>query len=54
LDVHGTLRQQPLQLTKENEGDFIIFSAQVHHMVMPFYTSDDYRISIAGNIAPRK
>ena len=53
MDVHGTLRQQPFQLTKENEGDFIIFPAQVHHMVMPFYTSDDYRISIAGNIAPR-
>ena len=54
MDVQGTLRQQPFQLTKENEGDFIIFPAHVHHMVMPFYTSDDYRISIAGNIAPRK
>ena len=52
-DVHGALRQQPFQLTKENEGDFIIFPARMYHMVMPFYTSDGYRISIAGNIAPR-
>ena len=27
----------------------IIFPACVNHGVYPFYTSDDYRVSVAGN-----
>ena len=49
-DIHGTLCQQPFRLNKQSEGRFIIFHSKLFHMVYPFYTSDDYRISIAGNL----
>jgi hypothetical protein len=26
-----------------------MFSAKYNHLVYPFYTSDDYRITISGN-----
>lgn len=32
------------------EWDMIFFPAKLEHCVYPFYTSDDYRISISGNI----
>ena len=47
---NGTIRQLPFRLDKTNEGEFIIFPAELFHMVYPFYTSDGYRISIAGNL----
>lgn len=41
-----------LKIDKSWEGKIIIFPAWLQHSVNPFYTSDDYRISIAGNLAP--
>lgn len=35
---------------KKMEGYIAMFPSSLGHMVYPFYTSDDYRISIAGNI----
>lgn len=35
---------------KEFEGKMLFFPASLTHSVNPFYTSDDYRISIAGNV----
>lgn len=32
------------------EGNICMFPANLHHCVYPFYTSDDYRISISGNL----
>jgi Putative 2OG-Fe(II) oxygenase len=32
------------------EGKIIFFDSSTSHMVHPFYTSDEYRISVAGNI----
>jgi hypothetical protein len=34
------------------EGKMIIFPAWLQHSVTPFFTSDDYRISISGNLVP--
>ena len=34
------------------EGQMIIFPSWLEHMVTPFYTSDDYRISVSGNLSP--
>jgi hypothetical protein len=28
----------------------IMFPSSLNHMVSPFYTSDEYRISISGNL----
>jgi hypothetical protein len=53
-DIHGTLCQQPFRIDKRGEGKFVVFHSQLHHMVYPFYTSDGHRISIAGNIEPKK
>lgn len=40
----------PLHIDKQKEGIIAIFPANLHHVVHPFYSSDDYRITIAGNI----
>jgi hypothetical protein len=34
----------------ESEGIMIMFPSQLKHTVYPFFTSDYYRISVAGNI----
>ena len=32
------------------EGSIVLFPSALTHQVFPFYTSDDYRITVAGNI----
>jgi hypothetical protein len=39
-----------LTLNRSHEGMMLIFPAWLQHMVSPFYTSDDYRISVSGNL----
>lgn len=39
----------PTAVDKSFEGKMIMFDAKKYHMVYPFYTSDDYRITISGN-----
>jgi hypothetical protein len=41
-----------LYITKDWVGTMIIFPAWLQHQVTPFYTSDEYRISVAGNLVP--
>ena len=41
---------QPLGIDKKMEGHIVIFPSSLNHIVYPFYTSDDYRITISGNI----
>jgi hypothetical protein len=40
----------PIYVNSEMEGSIIIFNATYSHQVYPFYTSDEYRISLAGNL----
>lgn len=40
----------PIQVDSSYEGKIIIFNSLYHHQVYPFYTSNDYRISLAGNL----
>lgn len=44
--IEGTV----LRIDKKYEGKIILFPAYLYHSVYPFYTSDEYRISIAGNV----
>jgi len=44
------LNQHYINLGKSNERNFVMFHSATQHSVMPFYTSDDYRISVAGNL----
>lgn len=49
-DIFGKIRNQAVVIDKRNLGTICIFPSQLNHAVTPFYSSDDYRISIAGNI----
>ena len=55
-DFMGSLVTTELYVDKSWEGTIVMFPSSLNHAVNPFYTSDDYRISISGNlvIAPPK
>tara|TARA_Y100000004_G_scaffold141686_1_gene161098 strand:- start:341 stop:1045 length:705 start_codon:yes stop_codon:yes gene_type:complete len=42
-----------LNVDKSYEGKIIIFPSDLEHAVHPFYTSNDYRITISGNLVFR-
>tara|TARA_Y100000114_G_scaffold59471_1_gene54418 strand:- start:1689 stop:2270 length:582 start_codon:yes stop_codon:yes gene_type:complete len=46
----GKIYQEYLEIDNAYEGKIALFPADLHHQVYPFYTSEDYRISISGNI----
>lgn len=46
----GGIAQYPVLIDKNFEGKIILFSSALYHTVYPFYTSDEYRISVSGNI----
>ena len=46
----GTIVNCPLFVERGWERRICMFPAKLLHMVYPFQTSDDYRISIAGNL----
>ena len=50
-NVAGQVTDYPLLIDKSWEGVMVLFPAKMRHQVYPFYTSDDYRISIAGNLS---
>lgn len=45
----GKISSEMIEVTKEKELTVIIFPSIFLHQVYPFYTSDDYRVSVAGN-----
>ena len=47
---HGRIVSQTLPIDKTLEGKMLMFHASQMHYVNPFYTSDDYRITVSGNI----
>jgi hypothetical protein len=47
----GSIKDCCLNIDKSWEGKMIIFPSSLSHQVFPFYTSDDYRISVAGNLS---
>ena len=46
----GNIVNCPLFVESGWEAKIVMFPAQLLHIVYPFQTSDDYRISIAGNL----
>lgn len=46
----GGILNHTIPVDKSFEGKMIVFDASLFHTVNPFYTSDDYRISISGNL----
>jgi hypothetical protein len=53
-DFLGEINSLPIHLDKSSEGTIVIFPSSLNHVVYPFYTSDDYRISIAGNLTKKE
>ena len=49
-DILGKTHDQTVHIDKEKEGCICLFPSTLTHSVNPFYTSDDYRISISGNV----
>jgi len=45
----GELRNSAIHADKSMENTLLIFPAKMVHSVSPFFTSDEYRISVAGN-----
>ena len=48
----NSLSINPLDIDKTKEGYITIFPSNLPHLVHPFYSSDEYRITVAGNILP--
>tara|TARA_B100001079_G_scaffold266010_1_gene272548 strand:- start:581 stop:1192 length:612 start_codon:yes stop_codon:yes gene_type:complete len=48
--VLGNITNCPMFVESGWEGRIVMFPAKLLHIVYPFQTSDDYRISIAGNL----
>lgn len=51
LNILGEFSELTLPVDRRFEGKICFFPARLSHSVNPFYSSDDYRISIAGNIS---
>jgi hypothetical protein len=49
-DALGKMNSHFLAVDRQWEGRIAIFPAELHHQVYPFYTSNDVRISLAGNV----
>ena len=48
--IYGGIGTYRIHTDKNYEKKMIIFPAGLYHIVYPFLTSDEYRITIAGNI----
>ena len=46
----GGLDSSHIPLDQSYEWKMVLFPSRMYHGVNPFYTSDDYRISISGNL----
>lgn len=46
----GNIAEHVIMVDKDHEGIIALFPARMQHSVNPFYTSDEERISISGNI----
>jgi len=52
-DSFGDMLNETIPVDNTYEGIVCLFPSKLIHYVNPFYTSDDYRISVAGNITFR-
>lgn len=48
--IYGSIIEKKIITDKRYEGRMMVFDSRLTHQVYPFFTSDQYRISIAGNL----
>ena len=51
INALGNIKAETLFVDKKMEGKLCFFPAKMCHLVYPFNTSDEYRISVSGNVA---
>tara|TARA_R100001510_G_C7567046_1_gene144941 strand:- start:76 stop:657 length:582 start_codon:yes stop_codon:yes gene_type:complete len=51
INQMGRIVTNDLPVDKTWEGKIALFPARLHHVVYPFYSSNDYRVTISGNVA---
>jgi len=52
-DILGGLTQKQLGVERGWEGRMLLFPARLNHQVYPFFSTDEYRISVSGNFVAR-
>jgi len=50
-DPLGNIQAISANVDKSFENKMLMFSSKMNHMVYPFYTSDEERITVSGNIS---
>jgi len=50
ININGDISTDTLNVDKSFEGKIILFPSKQVHTVFPFYTSNDYRVTVSGNI----
>ena len=48
-DILGDIRTFSIPADKTQENTILLFPARMKHSVFPFYSSDDFRITVSGN-----
>ena len=51
INALGSLCNFHIPADETMENTLLLFPSKLHHSVYPFYSSDDFRISVSGNIA---
>jgi len=54
VDDYRNIWEILLEVDKSKEGYVAMFPSSLYHMVYPFYSSDEYRITVAGNVQPHE
>jgi hypothetical protein len=49
-NILGQTMLQRIMPTKQHEGKMMMFPSKLHHCVYPFFSTNENRISISGNI----
>lgn len=52
-NIFGEVCEAEFHVDKTWENEMLIFPSKLQHMVYPFYTSDEPRISVSGNLINR-
>ena len=49
-NIFGEISNSDIAIDKDDEGRMLLFPSKQVHQVFPFYTSDEYRITVSGNL----
>jgi hypothetical protein len=53
-NIFGEIREAEFPIDESYEGTIFLFPSALTHQVYPFSTSDEYRISISGNVRKKQ